>query len=151
MSLLKNNKKKNKRTFNLITSDRIKQERHRNCLNCRTRLAPKENTNGQVYFCPKCGTHFNIRDTSPEFKLQTSFGGVKSNGEVGIMAQKSNDSNFQKNIKENRKANDFLLKKELVRKDKNNNFDFLKTMIDSQSKITFAKITNPKERKYHRH
>lgn len=142
-------KVKKNRTVNIIASERIKGERFRLCLNCRTRLAPKENTGGKVYFCPKCGANFHARDTSPELKLQTSFGGVKNNGEIGVIAQKTNDSNFQKHKRENRKANDFLLKKELARKDsKNQNFDFLTTMLNSEAKITFAKIINPKERKY---
>ena len=148
MEFINMNKKTVKRTVNIIASERTRGERFRKCVNCRTRLAPKEGSKNLVYFCPKCGLHFNVRDTSPELKLGTAFGGVKNNGETGIVAQKTNNTNFKKSTNKQRKENDFLLKKELARKDKNNNFDFLGQSIGSQAKITFAKILNPKERKY---
>ena len=97
------NKKTVKRTVNIIASERTRGERFRKCVNCRTRLAPKEGSKNLVYFCPKCGLHFNVRDTSPELKLGTAFGGVKNNGETGIVAQKTNNTNFKKSTNKHRK------------------------------------------------
>lgn len=128
--------------INLSPNSDGKQKRV--CTNCSNVLAPDENNDYGIYFCPCCGIRYNVKDTSPERQLKTYFA-MNLDGSAMKVVQKSSP----KSENEQSKSSTYLLEKELDRLHKKNidAFDFLTGFIDNGMKITNIIInTNNKER-----